>query len=111
VRVENFDTGHPLPRIHCPRRSGRLVLEAQVSSKTVGGHSYKVQIFNASPLGCKIEFVERPQLHDHILVKFDGLEPLGAAVCWVDGFVGGVEFDRPMHTAVFSSLVERLRPR
>jgi hypothetical protein len=36
------------------------------------------------------------------------LETLSAVVCWVDRHVGGVEFERPLHPAVFAMLVDRL---
>jgi hypothetical protein len=67
------------------------------------------RVYDASPHGCKIEFVVRPRVHDRVLIKFDRLEPLSAVVCWVDGFVGGVEFDKAMHSAVFEALIERSR--
>jgi hypothetical protein len=31
-----------------------------------------------------------------------------AEVCWVDGFVAGLKFIKPMHPAVFDLLIERL---
>jgi len=103
--AECFDSGYAAPLPQKPRRSSRLSLDVEVFSRMAGRQSYKVRIFDASPYGCKIEFVERPSLHDQMLVKFDGLEPLAAAVCWVQDFVGGIEFDRPIHPAVFQSLV------
>jgi hypothetical protein len=45
-----------------------------------------------------------------MLLKFDGLEALEAEVCWVDGFVAGLQFDKPIHPAVFDLLLERLSP-
>lgn len=60
---------------------------------------------DASRYGCKIDFVEKPRLDDRVWVKFDGLEALEGLVCWVDGFTGGVEFEKPIHPAVFEMLV------
>ena len=77
------------------RRSGQL--------------SYQVPLFDVSRHGCRIEFVDRPQLHDRIWVKFHGLEALAAYVCWIDGFVAGVQFEKAIHTAVFERLVTQLR--
>lgn len=104
MRSDGFDTGNPLPRDHFPRKAGRVSLEAEVTFKKVGGLSYLVQVLDASPHGCKIEFVEKPRLSDQMIITFDGLEPLSAIVCWVDGFSGGIEFDRPLHPAVFEHL-------
>ena len=42
-------------------------------------------------------------------VKVEGLEALEASVCWVEDFSAGIEFARPIHSAVFEMLVSRLR--
>ena len=42
-------------------------------------------------------------------VKFEGMDAVEGLVCWVDGFVAGVEFVRPIHQAVFDALVPRVR--
>jgi hypothetical protein len=39
----------------------------------------------------------------------DGLEALDAEVCWVDGHVAGLRFERTIHPAVFDLLLQRLR--
>jgi len=70
--------------------------------------NYRVRVYDASPHGCKLEFVERPRLDELVWVKFEGLEALGAFVCWVEGFVVGVEFQKPIHPAVFESLIQRI---
>jgi hypothetical protein len=59
--------------------------------------------------GCKLEFVERPELAERVWVKFEGLDAIEGQVCWIDGFVVGIEFVRPMYAAVFDALVPRLR--
>jgi hypothetical protein len=43
-----------------------------------------------------------------MLLKFDGLEAIEAEVCWVEGFVAGLQFDKPIHPAVFDLLLHRL---
>lgn len=70
---------------------------------------YRVRVYDASTHGCKLEFVERPRIDERVWVKFDGLDAIESAVCWVDGFVVGVEFVRPMYPPVFDALVSRLR--
>ena len=54
-----------------------------------------------------MDFVEKPRLDDRVWVKFDGLEALEGRVCWVDGFTGGVEFEKPIHPAVFETLIAK----
>jgi hypothetical protein len=63
-----------------------------------------VNVFDLSPRGCKIEFIERPAVGERVWVKFDGLEAVEGMVRWVAGHVGGVEFQRPLHDAVFKRL-------
>jgi hypothetical protein len=33
---------------------------------------------------------------------------LQAEVCWVDGFIVGLKFERPLHRAVFDLLLARM---
>ena len=73
-----------------------------------GQHSYRVKVFDVSLHGCKGEFVERPKLDEHVWVKFEGLEALEAVVCWIRGFEVGLEFENPIHPAVFDMLVSKL---
>jgi hypothetical protein len=73
-----------------------------------GQLAYRVKIFDASQHGCRLEFVERPKLEEQLWVKFDGLQPLEAEVCWVQGFTVGVNFVQPIHPAVFDRLVAGL---
>ena len=91
------------------RRSDRIALDADVSLRRTGQNTYRVHVFDVSPHGCKLEFVERPKVDEHVWVKFEGLDSIECQVCRVDDFVVGVEFVRPMHSAVFESLIARLR--
>jgi hypothetical protein len=87
-----------------PRGAARLSFAAEVAIRRTGTHGYRVRVFDASPKGCKIEFVERPATGERIWVKFDNLEALEGTVRWVDGHIGGVQFERPLHEAVFERL-------
>ncbi len=86
------------------RGMARLKLTAEVGIRRAGVRSYRVRVFDASPEGCKIEFIERPAVGERIWVKFDGLEALESTVRWIAGHVGGVRFERPLHAAVFQRL-------
>lgn len=92
-----------------PRRSDRMPLTAEVALRRPGQHSFRVSICDLSPHGAKVEFVERPRCSDRVWVKIEGLAPLEGSVRWVDGFVGGIEFDHAIHPAVFDALAARLR--
>jgi len=90
------------------RRSDRIAVNAEVGLRRSGALTYRVRVFDASPHGCKLEFVERPLLEERVWVRFDRLDPIEGIVCWVDGFHAGIEFDKPMHPAVFEALTPRL---
>ena len=91
-----------------PRRNERVVLDAEVMMRRPGKHHYRVRVFDLSPDGCKAEFVERPEHHEQIMIKFDGLEALPAQVVWLDRATGGFRFNRPIHAAVYDLLLQRL---
>ena len=86
------------------RRPDRVQFTAEAGLRRSGCHSFRVRVFDLSPQGCKIEFIEIPALGERLWVKFDGLEALEGSVRWVDGHVGGVKFERPLHDAVFQRL-------
>ncbi|MEO5973524.1 MAG: PilZ domain-containing protein [Sphingomicrobium sp.] len=91
-----------------PRKALRVAVNAEVLLRRASGNRYRVRVFDLSPQGCKVEFVERPTLDERIWIKIDGLDSLEGMVCWIDGFVVGIDFLRPMHTAVFDHVVKRL---
>ena len=91
-----------------PRNSDRAVLSADVSLRRLGQNNYRVKVTDISAEGCKVDLVERPRIGEHMLIKFDGLEVLGAEVCWVEGYIAGLRFERAIHPAVFDLLLQRL---
>jgi len=95
-------------RPHWPRRSERVAVSADVTLRKPGQPNYRVRVLDASPEGCKLEFIERPREGDRIWVKFDGLETLEAEVCWVEDFVMGANFAKSLHPAVFDLLVTKI---
>ena len=95
-------------RIPTPRKTARTAVAAEATLRRAGHPHYRVNIYDASEYGCKVEFVERPTLDEIVWVKFDWLDALEAHVCWIDGSAVGLEFQRPMHPAVFAMLVKRL---
>ena len=94
---------------NCERRSERVPLSAEVALRRSGQLNFRTSVFDLSPHGCRIQFVERPSLEERVWVKFDGLEALEAQVCWVDGLKAGLAFSAPIHAAVFERLVSRLQ--
>jgi hypothetical protein len=93
-----------------PRKENRVAVDATVALRRAGHNCFAVKIFDMSPSGCKLEFVERPKLDERVWVKVNGMEALEGLVCWTVGFNAGIEFERPIHPAVFDMLVKRITP-
>ena len=91
------------------RKSARTSLEAEVQLRRSGHLHYIVNVYDISPTGCRIEFVERPRLDETVWVKFKDLDAIESSVCWLEGSDAGVEFARPIYEPVFDALVSRLK--
>lgn len=89
------------------RAHQRLRVLGEVALRRDGSANYRVCLFDLSPAGCKVEIVERPRVTEGIWVKFDGLEAVHAHVLWVEPPVAGLQFDRPIHPAVFDVLMTK----
>jgi len=73
-----------------------------------GSQGYKVVVRDLSAHGCRIEFVDRPELNELVWLKFGTLESIAGVVIWIDGLCAGVDFETPIHAAVFSDLLNRI---
>ena len=104
-----FDPQEPSKAAQQPRRSDRVALSADVSLRRLGQNSYRVKVTDLSAEGCKVDLVERPRIGEHMLLKLAGLEVLDAETCWVEGYVAGLRFEKPIHPAVFDLLLTRLK--
>jgi hypothetical protein len=98
-----FGDPHDPPR----RKTARSPIHATVQLRRSAQHSYRVQIHDISTAGCKVEFVERPALEETVWVKFEGVEALEATVRWTAEAMAGLSFIRPLHDAIFASLMAR----
>lgn len=94
------------------RQSERVALSADVTlrrrGKAVGAEA---KVFDASTHGCQLQIAERPEIGERVRIRLEGLQPLDARVCWIEGERAGVEFGSPIHPAVFDLLVARARAR
>jgi hypothetical protein len=104
-----LDSGFLRALTQTKRKSARVPLTAEVVMRRTGRFNHMVSIDDLSREGCKLVFLERPELDERVWVKFDGLESLEANVCWVSEASVGIEFSRPIHPAVFELLVQRVR--
>ena len=89
-------------------RGERFTLIGDVTMRRLGKHNFAVTIFDASRTGCRVEYIEKPEIGERVRITFKGLQPLDARVCWVDCGFAGVEFERPIHPAVFDMVLARL---
>lgn len=108
VDAPRHGVGNPSARD--PRRSMRVALHAQANLRSPRHQSSRVSVYDVSQHGCKLDFVERPKVSDRLWVKFEGVEAIESLVCWVDSCIG-VEFDRPIHPAVFDLLLKTVGAR
>jgi hypothetical protein len=92
-----------------PRQAERASVSTEVKLRRIGQPNYSVRMFDLSPEGCRIEVIERPRVGEQLMIKFEGLEIMRAEVCWIEGFIVGLKFERPLHPAVFDLLVARLQ--
>lgn len=91
------------------RKAERIPLHADIDFRRTGEHRWRVNIVDISPQGCRVELPVRVIPEDTIWITFPGLEALLGKVCWVDEWIAGIEFDRPLHPAVFEMVERRMR--
>jgi hypothetical protein len=89
------------------RKGERRTLTSNALVRRARGAGFRVTLFDLSCDGCKIEFVERASAGERVWVKLDGIEAIEGTVRWIDGPIGGVEFNHPLHIAIFEHLVAR----
>lgn len=92
------------------RRDPRLSLDADVEFRRKREAHYTVRMHDLTPHGCKIAPPELVNAGELVWVQLPSLESLSSHVKWTSGWQSGVEFDRPMHPAVFDMLAARLAP-
>jgi hypothetical protein len=90
------------------RRNQRVRCVAEIGMRRMGSFSFQVVVEDVSAGGCKVELVEFVDVDDHVIARFPGIEPFSAKVSWADARFAGIDFERPLHPAVFEQLLSRL---
>ena len=90
------------------RKGNRRTAGMEAQLRRIGRLTYSVELRDLSPDGCMIDLVERPVIGEVMQVKLPGLETMPARVRWVDDYIAGLKFERPMHPAVFELLLQRM---
>lgn len=91
------------------RRAERERLTAPVNFRKPKEMSYEVNLDNLSPQGCCIELRERVREGQLLWITVPGIEPLQSWVRWHGEWHAGLEFERPMHVAVFDHVAARMK--
>jgi hypothetical protein len=96
------------PREGERRKCGRFATGSQIHARRIPGVNFEVALENVSSGGCRLEMLEECEIGEDVIARFPDLEPLGARVRWKMGATAGFQFSRPIHPAVFGSLLDRL---
>ncbi|NNC47649.1 MAG: hypothetical protein HKO13_04360 [Sphingomonas sp.] len=91
------------------RREPREPVTCVIKARGAGLRETKAKLEDITRLGCRLEMFSAVNVHDEIWVRLPNLEPLRAVVCWADKFQVGVEFNTPIHPAVFEHLLQSMK--
>ena len=92
------------------RRWPRLALEADIQFRRRREAHYAIKMHDMTPEGCRIGSPERLDRGEMVWVQLPSLQSLSGHVKWSRAWQAGVEFERPMHVAVFDMMAGRLAP-
>lgn len=91
------------------RRQERHFIKGDVRMRQRGASRYPATIRDVSIGGCRVELAHQVSVGDTIWVGLPGIESIQATVRWADGWIAGVEFDRPLHPSVLEMVEQRIR--
>lgn len=86
------------------RRGERRPVRAAAQCRR-GAMRETIDVLDLSPGGARVRAVAPLRAGQSIWLRLPEIEPLEARVVWTRGFESGCEFARPLHPAVFDSLV------
>ena len=92
------------------RRGPRVPMKAEVAFRRPREPHYSIGLHDLSAHGCRVACPERLDKGELVWVQLPSLESLPAWVRWTQAAQSGIEFDRPMHRAVFEMMAKRLAP-
>ena len=92
------------------RRWPRLALQTDIEFRRKRETHYTIAMHDLTPQGCRIASPERVDPGEMVWVQLPTLQSLASQVKWTTGWQSGVEFDQPMHPAVFDLMAARLAP-
>jgi hypothetical protein len=90
-----------------PRKAERTHVEMGAGLRQRGASGVSVQILDLSTHGFRASTHLDLQKGADVWLKLPGLEALHARVAWMNGYLVGCEFIRPLHPAVLQMMVRR----
>jgi hypothetical protein len=95
------------PAAGSPRKAERQSCQIGAGLRQRGASGVAVQIIDLSTHGFRAATHLDLQKGSDVWLKLPGLEALHARVAWMDGYLIGCEFLRPLHPAVLQMMVTR----
>ena len=90
-----------------PRVAERALCEIGAGLRQRGASGVSVRILDLSTHGFRASTHLELQKGADVWLKLPGLEALHARVAWMNGYLVGCEFQRPLHPAVLQMVVRK----
>jgi hypothetical protein len=90
------------------RRIERAPTDSAIDFRRPKEHRFEVRMHDLTEHGCKVALPEQVERLQTVWISLPSLETLQSQVRWSADWVAGVEFDRPLHPAVFDHMAAKL---
>ena len=91
------------------RKDSRAPIRLLVQARN-GQNRREAQALDLSESGVRLRTLSQLRVGTAHWLKLGNLEALEVTVMWVDGFYAGCRFTKPIHPAVFQTLLSSLGP-
>lgn len=92
------------------RKSSRVAVDFSAGLRPRGGAAaVTVHVLDLSVDGFRVDSMLDLQAGMDVWLRLPGLEPIHAKVAWIDGYLAGCAFERPLHPAVLDMIIARTR--
>lgn len=106
INIEGeLDTGSSRPE----RRAKRAKAEVDAGLRQRGAGAVTVKIIDLSTSGFRASTHLELMPGTEVWLKLPGLESLASRVVWMDGYLMGCKFERPLHPAVLQTILNSAR--
>jgi hypothetical protein len=90
------------------RKSSRIVVDFSAGLRPRGGTAaVTVHVLDLSVDGFRVDSMLDLHVGMDVWLRLPGLEPIHAKVAWIDGYLAGCAFERPLHPAVLDMIIAR----